>query len=696
VTLLELLARFEQSTRSGDQWQVRCPAHDDRRASLSLGEGDDGRLLLHCKAGCALEQILEHLALTMRDLFPARPRTTTTTKRIVATYDYVDIAGVLQYQVVRYDPKDFRQRRPNGNGGWTWNLKGIDRVLYRLPTLCDQPLVFIVEGERDADRLQALTLLATTNPGGAGKWIEAYTRQLQIAGVTHVVIIPDADAPGRAHAQAVATSCHNARLHVRILILPDVSEKGDVSDYLDRHTREDLRDLVQTAPVYPPVDALVPAVERPRTEAGPRPMLDLVAILNRILGFIQQFMILTLDQATAIVLWTAHTHVLEAFDCTPYLSVTSPVKRSGKTRLFEVLEPLVCRPWLTGRVSAAVLVRKTDAEHPTLLLDESDTALKIESEYSEALRGLLNTGYRRSGKASLCVGQGANITYRDFSTFSPKALAGIGKIPDTVADRAIPIVLKRRTRQELVQRWRAREASVEAASLRAALVAWAASARDQLRAARPALPDRLGDRQADVWEPLLAIADLAGDPWPAQARHAAVTLAQVGAIEDEGIGLQLLEDIRQIFRAEKNPTVLLSKTLLEALHALEDRPWKTFGRSEKPISGVAMANLLRPFGVVSAGTLRIGVTTGKGYRRAAFLDAWKRYLGRFKPSHRNKSNKTGPRSPISDPSQPDKCDGSKAAVSPMNTGFCYGVTGQMPETKDPDTARTEKGPWTDL
>ena len=415
--------------------QVICPAHEDRKASLSIGEGEDGRLLLHCKAGCALEQILEPLALTMPDLFPPRPRTTT--KRIAATYDYVDAAGVLQYQVVRYDPKDFRQRRPNGNGGWTWNLKGIDRVLYRLPTLRDQSLVFIVEGERDADRLQSLALPATTNAGGAGKWIEPYTRQLQMAGVTHVVIIPDADAPGRAHAQAVATSCHNARLRVRILILPDVSEKGDVSDYLDRHTREELRDLVQTAPVYPPVDALVPAAE-PQTEAGPRPMRDLVALLNLILGFIQQYMILTDDQATAIVLWTAHTHVLEAFDCTPYLSVTSPVKRSGKTRLFEVLEGLVCRPWLTGRVTAAVLVRKTGAEHPTLLLDESDTALKVESEYSEALRGLLNTGYRRSGKASLCVGQGANITYRDFSTFSAKAIAGIGKIPDTVADRAIP------------------------------------------------------------------------------------------------------------------------------------------------------------------------------------------------------------------------------------------------------------------
>ena len=380
MTLRELLARFERPTRSGAQWQVRCPAHDDRTASLNIGEGTDGRLLVHCKAGCELAAILEHLHLTMRDLFP--PRTRTTTKQIVATYEYHDAAGVLQFQVVRYaDPKDFRQRRPNGNGGWIWNLKGIERILYRLPSLRDQSLVFIVEGERDADRLQTLGIPATTNPGGAGKWKETYTAQLQIAGVIDVVIIPDADQPGRHHAQTVATSCHRAGLQVRILTLPDVPEKGDVSDYLDRHSKEDLRDLVQAAPVYPPVDALVPATAAHRTEAGPRPMRDLVAILNRILEFIQQYMILSAEQTTAIVLWVAHTHVFTAFDCTPYLSVTSPLKRSGKTRLFEVFEPLVCRPWLTGRVSAAVLVRKTDKEHPTLLLDESDTALKVESEY---------------------------------------------------------------------------------------------------------------------------------------------------------------------------------------------------------------------------------------------------------------------------------------------------------------------------
>jgi hypothetical protein len=341
----------------------------------------------------------------------------------------------------------------------------------------------------------------------------------------------------------------------------------------------------------------------------------------------------------------------------------------------------VRRPWLTGRVSAAVLVRKTDAEHPTLLLDESDAAFKMESEYSEALRGLLNTGYRRSGNASLCVGQGAKIGYRNFSTFGPKAIAGIGRLPDTVADRAIPIVLKRRTSREPVQRWRAREVKAEAAALKSALEQWAAAAKAELQAARPALPDILGDRQADVWEPLLAIADLAGGEWPGRARTTAVRLAKTaGTLDDDTIGLVLLEDIRDIFRAAKNPAVLHSQTLRERLHEVEDRPWGAYGRSQKPLTGAAMANLLKQFGVTSAGNIRIGERVGKGYRRAAFLDAWKRYLGRMKPLQGNKPNKSGPQSPIFDPLHSGKCSESKTANSSINTDICSGVADETRDT----------------
>ena len=241
---------------------------------------------------------------------------------------------------------------------------------------------------------------------------------------------------------------------------------------------------------------------------------------------------------------------------------------------------LVARPWLTGRTSAAALVRKVDAETPTLLLDESDAAFGGEREYADALRGVLNTGYQRSGRTTLCVGQGSNITFRDFSTFGPKAIAGIGKLPGTVADRAIPIELKRRTKREPVDRFRARDARVQAKPFYGALVTWAATAIAPLRAARPDLPNALNDRAQDVWEPLLAIADLAGGPWPDRARDAARAL--MGEVSDEYINIELLHDIRRVFD-EENDTFIGSKELVGYLAKLDSRPWNDW-KNGKPIT----------------------------------------------------------------------------------------------------------------
>src|SRR5262249_47955765 len=148
-------------------------------------------------------------------------------------------------------------------------------------------------------------------------------------------------------------------------------------------------------------------------------------------------------------------HALKAARETPYLAIHSAEKQSGKTRLLEVLELLVHKPWLTGRVTAPCLIRKVDHVSPTLLLDESDAAFNGEKEYAEALRGILNTGHREDGKASCCVGQGANVTFKDFRTYCAKAVAGIGRnLPDTVMDRSIPILLKRQVAGEKVARFR--------------------------------------------------------------------------------------------------------------------------------------------------------------------------------------------------------------------------------------------------
>src|SRR5208337_716051 len=171
-----------------------------------------------------------------------------------------------------------------------------------------------------------------------------------------------------------------------------------------------------------------------------------------------------------------------------YLQIASAEKRSGKSRLLEVLELLVNRPWLTSRTSAAALVRKLNEAHPTLLLDESDAAFSGDKEYSEALRGVLNAGHRKGGKVSLCLGKGCDIKVVDFAVFGPKVIAGIGILPDTVADRAIPVELLRKRPGETVERFRPRLVAQDAADLRDRLARWATEGRlEILRSAFPKL-----------------------------------------------------------------------------------------------------------------------------------------------------------------------------------------------------------------
>ena len=173
-------------------------------------------------------------------------------RRIVAKYDYHDENGSLLYQVVRYDPKGFAQRQPDGKGGWSWKLDGVRRVLYRLDEIAAAETLYLVEGEKDADRLWALGLPATCNPGGVGKWQDVYSQAL--AGKT-VILLPDNDEPGAQHAHQVARSVLPHAAAVKIVRLPGLPPKGDVSDWLDAdHTQDDLTELVTAAPILTPAD----------------------------------------------------------------------------------------------------------------------------------------------------------------------------------------------------------------------------------------------------------------------------------------------------------------------------------------------------------------------------------------------------------------------------------------------------------
>jgi len=194
-----------------------CPAHPDKNQSLSINVCDD-KILIHCHAGCSQEAVLAALGIEGCELsLSASDRE----RRIVATYDYQGENRKLLFQVVRFEPKGFRQRRPDGRGGWLWSLNGVPRVLYRLPDVLAAKSVLVCEGEKDCETARALGLVATCNPGGAGKWCEEYSECLR---GKRVAIIADADEPGRKHAAQIADSLSAKAEMVKIVEFPQAKD----------------------------------------------------------------------------------------------------------------------------------------------------------------------------------------------------------------------------------------------------------------------------------------------------------------------------------------------------------------------------------------------------------------------------------------------------------------------------------------
>ncbi len=280
-----VLSRLDNVRKNGTGYTARCPAHDDRHNSLSIGMGDDGRVLLKDHANCETERIVAAVGLTMRDLFPPHTdgvRGNGHSRRLVAAYDYRDEVGTLLYQAVRFEPKGFAQRRPDGYGGWVWNLAGVRHVPYRLPELLaadPDAWVLIVEGEKDADRLAALGFPATTNAAGAGKWRPDLSEYLR---GRRVCILPDNDGAGEKHAALVAPSLAGIAAETRVLWLPNLPDKGDVSDWLDAGgTADELVRLIEEAPAWMPRADTGPqtagAMPAPVSEA-PWPTLDDAAL----------------------------------------------------------------------------------------------------------------------------------------------------------------------------------------------------------------------------------------------------------------------------------------------------------------------------------------------------------------------------------------------------------------------------------
>ena len=344
-------------------------------------------------------------------------------------------------------------------------------------------------------------------------------------------------------------------------------------------------------------------------------------LLDDVARYIRRFVVITPTQADAIALWVAHTHVADAAETTPYLSVTSPTKRSGKSRLREALELVVHEPLSVSNISDAALFRAVSEKVPALLLDEADAIFKARER--EDLRGMLNAGYRR-GAVVYRMGGKQMTELQPFEVFCPKAFFGIGDfLPDTIVDRAIPVRLKPKTREETVERFRRREVEPDGFELRDRLADWLEPQIDHLFAARPHLPDELDDRAQDSWEPLLAIAELAGGDWPARALETALALSSPEAREDdESMAKRLLADIHSVFEttgAERFKTA----DLIDELCKIEESPWGDW--YGKTLSAQALSKLLRDWRIKTLPVWAEGKTV-RGYKAEQFADAFHRVL----------------------------------------------------------------------
>jgi hypothetical protein len=586
----EIITRLNGVRRGRqDSWTARCPAHDDKKNSLSIAQ-KGGKVVLKCFAGCTTEEIVGALGLTMADLFadsrkkPRTKKTPTVEGVTLAQYseakrlpiEFLRDIGVEEIQYRGVPVLKIPYRSPDGSFAQRHRIRMAVRVkeadesckwdgavggeiipygLDRLAEARRRGYVVLVEGESNSHTLWYHGEPAVGIPG-ALNWRPEWEPHLE--GIPRILATIDPDEAG-------------AKLQTKLV-------EGSLRDrlsFIHLHGVKDVSDLHCQDPTKFKstwTQALTAAVTA--TQA-------IGELLDELVTFLRRFLIISEAQAPVIALWIVHTHVFEAADHTAYLAISSPEPECGKSLLLDVVKPVVWRPWKTEHVTVAALFRKIDAERPTLLLDESDPAFKGDKDYAEALRGILNSGQKRGGTYTCCVGQGKDISYRDFSTFCPKAIAGIdGSLPDTVKSRSIPVRMKRKAPHEKVERFRVRaRGKSQAAKLQrhteqlcAKLQAWAAGAVQSLIDAEPELPSSLTDRQQDGAEPLLAIADAAGGEWPNLARAALTTIFHENRAKDDSIGVRLLKDIRAIL--EKDTLEGIPSTdLVEALAEIETSPW---------------------------------------------------------------------------------------------------------------------------
>jgi len=341
-------------------------------------------------------------------------------------------------------------------------------------------------------------------------------------------------------------------------------------------------------------------------------------ILDEVAEYVRRYVILPSTEAYDMVaLFVVHTHASDVLATTPRLAVLSPEKGSGKTRLLEVLQRLVREPVLAANFTAAAICRLIEDRQPTILFDEIDTVYgRGRGASNEMLRAVINSGHRSSGSTVRASPGGGIVSY---STYCPVVLAGIGDLPDTILDRSIVIRMKRRAPSETVAPFRLAEDG-DGSEIRSRIVDWTRAHR-QLLGGPPRTPLGLYDREADVFEPLVVIADAAGGEWPERAREAARFFAESRLAHGTGsLGNLLLGDLRRVWGDAERRS---SQELLALLADIEDRPWS---RSQSNrFSSHSLAALLKQYDIHPRDR-RFHDKVLKGYARADLVDSWSRWL----------------------------------------------------------------------
>lgn len=343
-------------------------------------------------------------------------------------------------------------------------------------------------------------------------------------------------------------------------------------------------------------------------------------LLDALRDVLTRYVVLPSEQAAdAVTLWIAATHAQPAWEHAPRLVITAPEKRCGKSRLLDVVEATCFSPLITVNASVAAVVRSIGIDPPTLLVDESDTIFgpKAKTDH-EDLRGILNAGHQRN-RPSIRFNVNKN-SVEQLETFAMAALAGIGDMPDTIMDRAVVVRMRRRAPGETVSPYRTRRDRPALEAVAEQAHEWVRDHISELESAVPDMP--VEDRAADTWEPLLAVADLAGGTWPERARQAARGFSDAAdeADADANLSMRLLSDLRDVFG---DATALHTSTILERLHKIEDAPWSNFFGS--PLDPRGLGRKLKPYGVRTK-NVRLGEKVAKGIERGDLHDAWTRYL----------------------------------------------------------------------